>query len=153
MITRTKDLHKLPSEFYLFSYGANSPKNLERRFEVDEDIIKSQTYTAFLPGYVRSFFGYSKAWEGSVGTLIKVPLNKYGTWGLLTFIKKVDSKFMIDEHEINFEQLALVEGLNEDMYQLKRLDNLCLIEKEKFEYPIYAFIGCYNRYKNNILPS
>ena len=170
-ITKTSDLYRLPKRFFLFSYGANDDVNLAKRLMGDPnekatkkeiEIIRKHTSPAFLPGYLRSFFGYSDAWGGSVGTIIKIDgdCHGYGTRGLLTEITHRNGKnkkngkngknkknFYIGNVKIRLINLCKVENIDGGMYVLRK------ITKTAENIPVYAFVGCTERYKNDIFPS
>lgn len=156
-ITRTSDLHLLPNRFFLFSFGANDEINLAKRFfghpnekgtTKEINTILKHTLPAFLPGYLRSFFGHSDAWDGSVGTLIKTNTYSSGTYGLLTEItQRGQNKFFIGKKKILLKNLGKVENIDGGMYILQK------ITQTTENIPVYAFVGCAERYKNNIVPS
>lgn len=156
-ISNTTQLKYLPDKFYLFSFGANDPHNLAKRFYGNPNIpasceetqnIFSHTEPAFLKGYVRSFFGYSKAWGGSVGTLIETKCQNKGVYGTITLIKhiKSDETFKIGDKKINFEALCNVEAINSGMYILQKIGVCGSID-------IFAFIGNIKQYYTTSLPS
>lgn len=165
-ITHTSDLYRLPKRFFLFSYGANDEVNLAKRLFNDPNekatrkeikTMCKHTSPAFLPGYLRSFFGYSDAWGGSVGTLIKIedrecPLyGTRGTHGILTEITHRDrgdkGAFYVGDMTIGLSNLCKVENIDGGMYVLQK------ITKTSENVPVYAFVGRVERYKNNTLPS
>ncbi|GAH10870.1 unnamed protein product, partial [marine sediment metagenome] len=107
-ITHTRDLQYLPDEFCLFSFGANNVENLAKRFfgdvnvagtKEDVEIVDNYTTPAFLQGYLRTFFGYSRKWRGSVGSLTQTCEEDKGVYGLLTQFKKLDEK---DQKDVKF---------------------------------------------------
>jgi len=156
-IERTSELHLLPAHFYLFSFGANDEINLAKRLcgKINEagtkkeiKIIRNHSSAAFLPGYLRSFFGYSKNWNGSVATLIRTNKRESGTYGLITeFTKNRAGEFFIGKIRASLKNLCKVENIDGGMYVLRQ------VTKMRNNVPVYAFIGCVNRFKNNILPS
>jgi len=149
-------LNSLPTQFYLFSFGANDEVNLAKHLygkltqPVDKkgiNLIKAHTSPAFLPGYLRSFFGYSEKWQGSVGTLIKTNKCGDGTYGLITKITKDrNSNFFVGKRQANLKNLCKVENIDGGMYVFCQVTKLNGV-------PVYAFIGCIDQFKNNILPS
>ena len=156
-IKRTKNLDQLPNHFYLFSFGANDPPNLAKRLFGDVNkagskkevkIIQKYTSPAFIPGYLRSFFGYSDVWNGSVGTLIRTKKKFSGVHGLITELTHFEKgHFFIGKKKVKLKNLCKVENIDGGMYVLQRI----MITLEGI--PVYAFMGRTDQYKNNILPS
>lgn len=157
-ITHTRDLKHLPDEFCLFSFGANNIENLAKRFFSDPnvagtkeevDVIAKHTTPAFLHGYLRTFFGYSKRWRGSVGSLTPTCEKDKGVYGLLTHFKKDPSsaKFFIGDKIANLKALCNVEAVDSGMYRLKHVGNL---QGDIF---VYAFVGCHKKFPAKGPPS
>lgn len=179
-ITHTRDLRYLPGEFYLFSYGANDVENLAKRFfgdvnvsgtTHDVDAVGDHTTSAFLQGYLRTFFGYSDKWKGSVASLIPTCERDKGVYGLLTHVKKVekdnleskgfrrtkdvnplhgipkDVKFVIGDKVANLKGLCQIEAVNSGMYVLKPVGNC------DYDLFVYAFVGCHRTHPTTSPPS
>lgn len=156
-IIHTRDLQHLPDEFYLFSFGANNVENLAKRFFGDVNVagtkeevgtIDNYTTPAFLQGYLRTFFGYSKKWRGSVSSLTPTCERDKGVYGLLTQFKKLDDvKFVIGDKIANLKALCDVEAVGSGMYMLKHVGNL---QGGIF---VYAFVGCHNKFPAKGPPS
>ncbi len=149
-ITHTKNVRFLPSHFYLFSFGANNVHNLAKRFFGNKDLpgscqetnlIRDNTTAAFLEGYIRTFFGYSEKWKGSVASISRTQTPRKGVHGLLTEIHKEEKdQFVIQNVPIHFKALCRVEAIDEGMYILPHVGNT--LENN----PVYAFVGCAKRY-------
>ncbi len=156
-ITHTKNVHLLPSHFYLFSFGANDVHNLAKRFFGNKDLpgsrketnlIRENTTTAFLEGYVRTFFGYSEKWKGSVASISRTQIPRKGVHGLLTEIHKEEKdQFVIQDVPIHFKALCRVEAIDEGMYILPHIANT------SDDISVYAFVGCEKRYPASSPPS
>ena len=156
-ITHTKNVHLLPAHFYLFSFGANDVHNLAKRFFGNKDLsgsckettlIRENTTTAFLEGYIRTFFGYSEKWKGSVASISRTQTPRKGVHGLLTEIhRKKKDQFVIQNVPIHFKALCRVEAIDEGMYILQHVANA---SDDIF---VYAFVGCAKRYPASSRPS
>jgi cation transport regulator ChaC len=80
-----------PRSTLLFSYGSNSPRQLEAR--LGHPVVGQP---AFIDGYGRAFRGYSQRWAGGVATLI--PLAKTQTYGFVTEVSGSDLA-VLDRYE------------------------------------------------------
>lgn len=153
IIYHTKNLIRLPHNFYLFGYGANNVENLAKRFfrNINEpgtyseiNLIKENSSPGIIKGWKRIFFGHSNNWEGSVASIRESEGNE--VYGVLTKISRIDEKFYIDKKEINLRGLFGVESVDNGMYwfqPISKIDNLY----------VYAFIGNVSKYPARKAPS
>lgn len=138
IITNTKDIYLLPRKFYLFSYGANSPLNLSRRFIDGHDhdsnhiTVSMHSNGVCIEGYVRVFFGHSKKWKGSVASI--VPSDK-SVCGIITEIThNTPKEFKIGDKPFNMKHLFEVEAVDSGMYTFSKIAS-------SDDKDIYAFVG------------
>lgn len=103
------DVNLLPSNFYLFSYGANNLKQLGQTFNYNTNINLTNTLILAsigynLKGYKRIFFGNSSRWEGAVATIQKCNL-KSCVRGILTKIENKKNNYFVNNNRVNFNNL------------------------------------------------
>jgi len=152
-IYHTKDLIKLPQNFYLFGYGANNVENLAKRLfgniaepgtYSEVNLIKENSFPGIIKDWKRIFFGHSNNWGGSVASIKESEGNE--VYGVLTKINRIGKKFYIDKKEINLKGLFSVESVDSGMYwfqPISKIDNLY----------VYAFIGNTSEYPARKAPS
>jgi hypothetical protein len=150
-IKTIEDLVFLPSEFYLFSYGANGCRNLAKRLFGDPNVedhpemtahISHHSWAGRVKEFERIFFGYSSYWEGGVAALRPSPHSHVD--GLFIHIQHDGNRqFRIGEEVIHLEHLARVESLNRGMYCLQQLTvGTWNLQGPHKSIPAYAFFGC-----------
>lgn len=141
IIYHTDELEMLPEKFYLFGFGANNVENLAKRFfghiedaptKQEIKVVDYHSSPGLVEGWKRIFFGHSKKWSGSVGSLTRDKNSE--VMGVLTFITRKGKKFYLGEEEINLEGLFIVEAVDRGMY---RFEPISCIDG----YLVYAFIG------------
>ena len=140
-------------EFLLVSYGSNGLDQMGRRLDVDQDIMKAQSYAGRLTNYARGFFGKSPNWnEGSVATVIP---EKDAEVFVITHKVTHDpatKKFKIGGKTINMPVLYAKEGVESGFYKFLKLSSLPGFSedfriykdgeyKTLADYPVWIFVG------------
>lgn len=134
-IETIRDLYRLPTFFYLFSYGSNNVKLLSERLDfptydlkIFRKIINYYTFDYVLENYQRTFFGISdpkgNGGGGAVGTLKKVD----GCYveGICLPLTCHNGVFYLEKVEVNLYKLAKAEMMDpissiNSKYILKRV--------------------------------
>lgn len=131
---------QLPNKFYLFSYGANYPKQIAKTLRINDNTIKHLSIGVQLYGYRREFFGNSKRWDGAIATITPKAMNDC-VQGMILLIEKKNNKYYVHDKEVDFINL-----LNREEFPNTYIINLVGYYNDL---PILAFVVNPVYIKNN----